>query len=895
MAFLETPFAPGGRDTTIPLPAAPHPRLRSRLRFCQLFGRQSVTVSNLDVTCGDRYPFRPRLESGASARGPLLAAAAIAGALASPWISPPPPLARWVALGCVTFAGVLLSTAAARNGATQAGVRVGCWVVVVATLVLSRGGSSPEVHLKKPTLTVVTTWVDSVPTAIRLPREENRERPEGFRTTFRTRAPDLSVTVEGDTRSLRPGYHIELSGLLIPRRTFANPGGRSSSRPQAAILAVPAPQLVRVINDNPFSCGWLDGIVFTIRHNVDRTVRQLYGVEFHGNMLALLLGDRRNLDAEFVRALETTGTLHFIAISGLHAGILLAFVLRMPLGRWGSAAKITFVVLFALVTGAAPPILRTSLMVVLGAVAGLCGRALRPIDGLSWAVVALLFHRPDLIFDRGFQLSAAAVFSIIEWSPRIRAALTPRRHWSVKLIGPSHRARPTNGLSGGLRAIASFLAFSLEMISASIAVSLAASLGTAPILLYHFQRLHPLAPIWNLVLFPCVAIGLTCGFASVLTGWCHPFLGIPFTLAAEVGLDSLSWLVQTLAVVPGSCVYLSRPPLWIVLGASTLLFVGQSSLFRRLLSPRTQRRRHSIALAMAIVLAGSIGYALLRSERLPLLGPRVLFLDVGAGSATLIVCPDGATILIDAGSNDSRHTIGKRLSQSVLSLGIQHLDALVLTHKDADHVNGVDTIADTLSIGSVWVSPFFERSPAGLAIVRRLRARGLPVSTISRGDRLAPRRQDEIVAPGRQSEWTLDVLHPAHDESLPLVTSSNDTSLVLCLSVRTATKEEKATSRILLTADIEEHGTARLLSYGQDLAAEILVAPHHGGKNSLFDLLLDHVRPEWCVVSANDRGHAPRIISTLTARGIQPHATWRNGAAVATFDGVQWSVGAPFR
>jgi competence protein ComEC len=637
---------------------------------------------------------------------------------------------------------------------------------------------------------------------------------------------------------------------------------------------------VRVIGRAPVGDGpggLLDAIAVALRERARDAIDALYGEESRGVVLAVLLGDRRLLDDEVREALQRTGTFHFIAISGLHAGLVLAFLSRLPLpARCATPVRLLVLLLFALATGAAPPVLRAVTTLAIGIAAAAAGRSVRGVDALAWAVAVLLAWRPEWLADLGFQLSAVATFAILAWAPRLASARG----------GGEPSGRTSGGAPGSA---ARWLRSAGSAVGRSLCVSIAASAATTPLILLHFQRLHPLGPLWNLAVHPVIGVLLLSGIVSVLLGGIHPLLGAPAAAVAEGSLAVLRALLCRLAEVPGSCIHLPPPPGALVL-AATALVIGGPFLLR--LSRRARRRVAAAACVTAPAVA-VLAVLLVRGARVPGRGPSIWFFDVGAGSSQLVLLPGGGSILIDAGSTGREAVIGRRLARSLLAVGIRRLDALVLTHHDADHVNGVERLLDVVSAGRVLVSPFFDDFAGGAALLERLRGRGLRVERVGRGD--------AIQCGDGRGGWELAVLHPAPAERLPLVGVANEGSLVVMLRRRDGAAADSAgagdaASRVLLPADIEERGTARLLSMRDDLGAGLLVAPHHGGENRLAGALLERVRPRHVVVSASGGGAAAGgLVRDLEASGIAVHATWQDGALRAEHDpGRGWVVTAPF-
>ncbi len=773
------------------------------------------------------------------------AAALSLGVAAGTTAPVPPALASWLALAGIAVVALVARSRPTGTQRQRAPRRAA--VALLVGLARAAGAADPAEASPAPDATpgrLVTADLTVAESPLVTDRLDPHLPPTDgeARSRFAT-VEGPPVLVEGDVGDLCPGDRVRVRGRLLPARAPQNPGA-FVRRQRSPLLWVPRVELVTRVGAG--TDAGLSMLVGRMRSSIRETIAALYSPDSRGIVLALLTGDRRLVDVSFTDGLERTGTFHFLAVSGLHAGIVLALLLRLPLPRRGATVvRVVVLAFFALITGAAPPVVRAVLMLSLALVASAVARTARSLDTLAWAAAVVLIAQPALIADVGFQLSVVAVFAIVTWTDR----MDPAR--------PGIAAVPVGAPAPGAGAWSTLASVCRK----SLAVSLAASAGTAPLVLYFFHRVHPLSPLWNLVVYPPVALTLTCGGASVLLGSIHESLGAPLAAFVELQIALLRWLLGAFGAVPGSCVHLPRPPAALVLASVALVF---ASPFLRSLRPVARRRLVPIALAaLGVAIAGST--IALRSARVPAVAPRVWCFDVGAGSSQLIILPGGATVLVDAGSSDLGPRVGTRLGRALLSLGVRRVAGLVLTHKDADHVNGIAHLAARVSIGRVWTSPLFERFEEGRAVVEMLRERGMAPSALARGDR--------IVAPGGGGpSWSIRVLHPAADERLPLVTNANEGSLVLALD------RDGRPPRALLLADIEEAGTARLLGFDEDLRADLLIFPHHGARNELTGELLARCRPRRVVISAGDRGHAGETAEALERRGIAVHWTRRDGA-----------------
>jgi competence protein ComEC len=203
-----------------------------------------------------------------------------------------------------------------------------------------------------------------------------------------------------------------------------------------------------------------------------------------GTLEALLLGSREEVDPGLYDGFRASGSLHLLALSGLHAGVLyllgsliLWFVPRPRVRRLGACA---FVVAYLILAGFRPSLFRAVVMIVTAAAAALLDRDSRPLNLLALAAVILLLVDPGSVLSLSFQLSFLALAGILVLGPGLERAL--------------ERALP-------------------RMAAAPLAYSMAAQAATAPLLLHHFGSLRPVGILAALPLIPLVTLFIWSGVA----------------------------------------------------------------------------------------------------------------------------------------------------------------------------------------------------------------------------------------------------------------------------------------------------------------------------------------------------------------------------------------------
>jgi len=541
---------------------------------------------------------------------------------------------------------------------------------------------------------------------------------------------------------------------------------------------------------------------------------------------ALLLGDGGALPQEQREAMRRVGLAHLIAVSGLNVGMVgglfLVVLLRAPraLRLVGTLAGVGG---YALLVGPQPSLLRAVLMAATLTAGLLLRRLPSAANGLAASCLLLLAVDPSWVDDVGFQLSVAATAGLLVLSGPLREHL--------RALGPP---------------------------AAPLGVTLAAQLATLPWSLASFGRLSAASPLANLIAVPWAAVALTVALA-----WATLRLAVGGVAAALLPvLDALAAPLRLLEHLPASpWVSLPFRTGAIAAGAITALLVWCA------LRP-APRWSAAVRLASAGALVWACAPARTQTS------PEIVMLDVGQGDAFLL--RDGpASLLVDGGGWRTAGFGGRVLVPALAALGVRRLDALAVTHPDADHCYGAVDLVREIPVGTVWLPPGLEETICG---------RGLRAGVGARVHEIASGRQLVV---GR---WQLRALAPGIDVPRKRTESSgtdNRRSLVL--------RAQSAGRCALLTGDLDAAGERALLArWGTAaLRCDLLKVAHHGSPSSSSAALLAAVRPRlaWISVGArNAYGHpSPRVLAALAASGALTARTDRDGMVHLRW-GRRWSL-----
>jgi len=251
----------------------------------------------------------------------------------------------------------------------------------------------------------------------------------------------------------------------------------------------------------------------------------------------------------------------------------------------------------------------------------------------------------------------------------------------------------------------------------------------------------------------------------------------------------------------------------------------------------------------------------------------VTALAVGDGEAYLIRAPSGHCVLLDGGSRSQTKVGSEVLVPNLLLLGARRLDAVLISHPDADHVNGLPDVLEALPVARVLDPEIPDEGTAYQQVVAICKAKAIPRFQVRAGQQINLDRQTR-----------LRILAPGPNLLAGTSADTNNNSLVVLL--------EFGRTRMLFTGDLQAEGEALLLARVNDLRADVLTAAHHGSRNGTGDALLDAVRPHIVVVSAGggEEHPHPDTLRRLRDRGTVILRTDVHGQVRLRSNGSTWRV-----
>jgi competence protein ComEC len=552
----------------------------------------------------------------------------------------------------------------------------------------------------------------------------------------------------------------------------------------------------------------------------------------------VLLGERSSLSPELRAQLDATNTSHLVVVSGQNVIYVSSFVtmaFAWVVGRRRALVlSVAVVVAYACLVGLSPPVMRATLMGVLLVMARVSGRRTSGITSILLAAAIMAGIDPRVLRDVSFQLSFAATTGIAFLASPLRDACIQLMGW---LLRRDEVPRPLGTL-----------------VADPASVTVAAVIATAPLLALHFGRVSLVAVPANMLIVPAFPFVLGASLLAAIGGLVphlHVALGAPAVLllsywgalaawfasmpaaSAHIGGYDERWALASYLAVAAAIVIvapLARGPWGAMLAPSKPLSV----------------RRAASALALcvpAVTLLGSAAFVLMPEPPARL---RVVAFDVGQGDAILVESPRGQRLLIDGGPG---RAVLRELGDE-LPWHDRSIDALVLTHAQADHGTGLVDVLARYDVGRLYTGAPLDGAPLSRALDSAANDRSVPAVVLKAGDAID-------LGDGLR----VRVLWPTDDTATH---RPNDRSLVLRLDYGDVS--------FLFASDIELAAEDALLRGDRDeLDATVLKVGHHGSDTSSSAAFLRAVSPAVAVISAgvgNRFGHpAPAVVERLEEHG----------------------------
>ena len=582
---------------------------------------------------------------------------------------------------------------------------------------------------------------------------------------------------------------------------------------------------------------------------------------------AMLLGEKSELDQELKLRYQMAGMVHILAISGLHISILgmglFSLLKRIGLGNAGAGLVSLCVMLqYGMLTGGSVSAMRAVCMFVLNVGARVLGRTYDLMTALALSAIFLLLDSPAYLYSSSFLLSFGAVVGLGAVSPHL-----------IRITGAKGKA------------------------GKALISSLSVQAATLPVMLVFFGEVSVIGILLNLFVLPTVG-------GVLISGLCCSVLGL-FSVnagrAAAVPGRILLWLYEKVCMFAGKlpfCTWIGGlPEIW--QSISYYLLLASGIILAYVMASGIQKKEENqlavgkkvsensdkirgvfrkaakrVYPAGIFLLAAAAGTFVL--SRKPGKELRITCLDIGQGDGIVLEIPDGGVFLMDCGSSNKKNTAQYQLLPYLKSRGISHINGIMISHTDKDHISGIMELLEFMEQGltsvrsDALILPDWEEPPEVYnTLIHLAHSAGMKVLQVESGNSF------------RMGEAGFHILAPAKDA---LGEDVNEEGMVVELEYRDF--------RGLFTGDAGEPAEKAILNRLRDV--DFLKVGHHGSRYSSCREFLDQVKAEVAVISCSDSntyGHpSPETTLRLKKSGAKTEFTMKSGAVSVCTDGKRMWV-----
>lgn len=551
-----------------------------------------------------------------------------------------------------------------------------------------------------------------------------------------------------------------------------------------------------------------------------------------GFLTAELTGDKSAMDDGDYLAMQETGLAHLFAVSGLHCAFLVTLLALLISRRQRLLCAVTIPLLlfYMVMVGMSPSVVRACIMQIFLLIAPLFRRGSDPLTSLAAALLVILLCNPFAAASVSLQLSFSATLGMVLLSPRL-----------YKLL--------TGWYKGKCRPLRTALCF----VAANLSATLSAVVFTAPLTAWYFRIFVLVAPLSSLLAVPAAGWSFMAAFVTVLLG----FVWLP--LASLLGWISwalvryILWIANGMMSWRYHAVYFTNPYLIYWLLFLYAVFIGCAA------TP-DGKRKYLLASALSVLTLTAAIWVNRQDYQYGVL--TALTLDVGQGES-VILTSDGETALVDCGSSNSYKDPGGLAADTLHSMGVRELSAVVVTHYHADHTNGLYEVLRRIPVQTIYLPDIEDEYGVRERLVSLAEEKGAQVTYVTK--EMADTLGDTVLTiyPPVQSGGDLNEL------GLTALASAGDFDL-------------------LITGDMSGSTEKKLVETYALPDIEVLVVSHHGSRYSSNIRFLKSVTPEAAVISVGDNnyGHpSEETLQRLLAVGADIWRTDQQGTIRITVNG----------
>ncbi len=686
--------------------------------------------------------------------------------------------------------------------------------------------------------------LDNKPTDVerRLLNEESVKIDGVYRIEIKERATStLRVITDGgfvvflkeeEADDLEAGDLVTISGYAELLSSPLNPGEMDLSlyyRSRGVRFFVDCKE-IKLIEKNK---NIVRALIKYVKTKAENVLNRYSDKESTALLKAILLGEKDEIPEEVQSLFRYGGINHLLVVSGFHITMIghgIFSILRKLRRHRYTCVICSFlgVMFFAALCGGVSAE-RGVLLFGFSAAASIAGRTVDMKTSSLTAMAFMLIRKPYLFYSSGFVLSFAYILAIAFIFPEIEKAM-------------EHK-------------IAS------EVLRGNISCGIAMYLVNVILSAVYYYEVPLFSFVMNLILIPFVPFIMGSSFLGLAASFISPLGEIAYYPATFI-LKAFTGVCSTISHIPGSMVVSGKPEALSLIIAVTAFIYGIFFI---------GRRRIKAGIFFIIIMVSGIFY---RPEN----SLKIMFPYVGQGDCIIIKNRNNGCILIDGGSSSEDDVGIYKILPILKSMGIDRIDACILTHMDDDHINGIEGIIkgmplNNIKIERILLSCITKDQERMYALTDIALSKGIDIGYLKRGDLIT------------QGELKINCIYP-----YPGIRPRDENS---CSIVLTA---EYRDLKILFTGDIDSHIEEIIIKENDLEETDVLKVSHHGSKFGTCMNMLEEARPEYAIISCRENniyGHPHKAVlerlNTIKSTVLKTYESgcitveYRNGAEVKVF------------
>jgi len=705
----------------------------------------------------------------------------------------------------------------------------------------------------------------------------------------------VKITLYRDTTYANYKDRVRIRGvkLHIPRN-FKNPGGFDYKRYMEdhgiyVIGSISKGNQIEVLDKDK---GGILSYIYKSKERMLLFLEKNAPPEESSILKTMVFGERSAITKEVRNIFSSTGIAHLLAVSGLHVGfvafaaflifknffsfLFLRFYHRLFLigavQRFAAFFTIFPVLYYSILVGASPSAVRATIMAIVYLLSIVLCRERDIYNTLSLAALIILIWHPPSLFNIGFQLSFIAVLSIAYGFTmfQIKKDDNPLIENPVKMFFLRHQWLYNYTFS-----------------------SIFATLGTLPIIAYHFNLISIIGPIINILAIP---------LSSLIVP-----LTLIFSILSNISEQIASLLINipvflTFILVEIARLFTNIPYYSIRVPTPSLLTIFM--IYPLLIGILNFRRNKWIKIGTVSVCMFFIFiYVIFNLQSSIRNSLKVTYIDVGQAECSLIQFPNGKVMLIDGGRLMDDFDAGSSIVAPYLwDKGITKIDYVIGSHPDSDHVGGLLFILNEMSVKNYFDNGQESIDLIHLKLREIAREKNIPYKALHSGDeiKIGEKVKVEILHPPNNFKFQISNFksQKGHDNNLSVVIKITYGNFSILFTGDIEKDAERLlinqTENVILTLNQVQGKNLQNNNRLPYLKSTIIKVPHHGSSSSSSEEFIKEVSPEAAVFSVgyNNPFRHPnkKVLERYIDAGAKIYRTDRNGLIEIESDGRGYTV-----